>query len=263
MRVSLVQFDGADRPCGDRITAMAERVGACGESDLIVLPELWATGYFHFDDYAATAEVPGDGPISSMLAEASRSTGSWVHGGSLLARRAGGGGELQNTSVVFAPTGELRATYAKAHLFGAGSREPDLVRAGTGPVAVSTPWGQIGLSVCYDLRFPELYRHPSVRAAILQVIVAAWPAARREHWEALARARAIENQAFVLACNGAGADNGTDLAGNSLVVDPLGKVLARGSAAQETLSIDIDLGEVERARHVLPVLDDVRFAAHG
>ena len=127
---------------------------------------------------------------------------------------------------------------------------------GGGIVVKDMPWGRAGFSICYDLRFPELYRQMIDLGAEVFLTAAAWPAARLEPWLLLNRARALENQAFVFACNGAGTNGGVRLGGHSVFVDPFGKVLAEAGDGEELLSIDVDLGVVRAFRRDFTALQD-------
>src|SRR5829696_2919523 len=256
MRVTLLQLS-VDRtlPYADRVASVCASVAACGDSDLVLLPELWATTYFAFDDYAATAE-PLDGPTRSALSAAAAAAGVHVHGGSIVERD---GDRLYNTSLLFGPDGRLLGTYRKVHLFGYGSREVSLLSAGSAAGAVPTALGSLALSTCYDLRFPELYRLQVDGGAELFLVAAAWPAARAAHWQLLLRARALENQSFLLACGAAGRQGDVVLSGRSAVVDPWGEVLVEAGGEAETLTVELDLGEVARARKDFPALADRRL----
>ena len=218
----------------------------------MLLPELWATGYFAFDDYAATAE-PLDGPVVAALGAIARDAGVTLHAGSIVER--GEGGRLHNTSLLFDPTGTLVHTYRKVHLFGYGSREQELLTPGerTGG------HGLLALSTCYDLRFPELFRAQVDGGSQLFLVAAAWPLARLAHWQVLLRARALENQSFLLACNAAGRQGPVELAGRSAVIDPWGAVVAEAGAGPETLTVEIDPDLAVRARKEFPALADRRL----
>lgn len=255
VRVACVQFKAIDASSvEERVRRAGELIAGIEGVDLLVLPELWATGYFDFDGYAVNAEaLPG--PTLETLTAAARSRNAWVHGGSLVERDAAG--NLYNTSVLLDPDGRLVHTYRKSHLFGNDSREAELLRPGRSTDVAPTGLGGIGMTTCYDLRFPELYRRLAAdQDAELILVASAWPAARLEHWELLARARAVENQVFVIACNGAGIDHGVPLAGTSLVIDPWGRVLARGGDGEEIVRATIDLEQVAEIRTAFPVLGD-------
>nr|MBA3584002.1 carbon-nitrogen family hydrolase [Gemmatimonadota bacterium] len=139
-------------------------------AELVVLPEIWTPGYFAFDSYA---EVAADAPvIRRHLAELAAAAGIHLHGGSFVEERDG---NLFNTSVLFGPDGSTLAEYAKIHLFGYGSREPEVLTPGQGPTVVDTAVGRIGMAVCYDLRFPELFRAMTDSGTELVLVASAWP----------------------------------------------------------------------------------------
>jgi predicted amidohydrolase len=239
----------------DRVLAALAEVR---DADLVVLPELWATGYFHFDRYADDAE-PLDGPAVTSLADAAAAGGFHLVAGSFVERDDAG--DLRNTTVLLDPNGKRLLTYRKVHLFGYESEEARLLRPGTSLAVAPTAVGTVALATCYDLRFPELFRAVTVRGAEVVVVVSAWPAARRHHWDVLTRARAIENQTYVVACNAAGDQGGVRLGGGSVVVDPTGNVLAEGPEGEEAvLDVDLDLDALHEQRRSFPVLEHRRLA---
>ena len=252
MRVTLIQteVDGS-LPMSERVAGVAAQVAAA-DADLVLLPELWATGYFAFDDYAATAE-PLDGPIVRALGAAAARAGVRLHAGSIVERDEAG--ESHNTSLLFDADGTLVHTYRKVHLFGYGSREQELLTPG----AQVRAYGPLALSTCYDLRFPELFRAQVDDGSQLFLVAAAWPLARLAHWQLLLRSRALENQSFLLACNAAGRQGTVELAGRSAVVDPWGEVVAEAGAGAETLTVEIDPDLAVRARKEFPALADRRL----
>src|SRR5680860_1459246 len=178
-------------PYGDSIEErrahVSDRIDALGDVDLIVLPELWTAGFFRFDDYADVSE-PLDGPTVSLAAEHARSSASYVLTGSFVERGATG---LYNTSVLLSPEGKPLLTYRKVHLFGYQSREPQVLTPGRDISVVATDLGRIGVSTCYDLRFPEFYRTLADQNVECVLIPAAWPYARVEHWRLLLRALSL------------------------------------------------------------------------
>ena len=190
---------------------------------------------------------------SQALAAKARELGASLFTGSFVERAAG---KLYNTCLLIDPSGEVVARYRKMHLFGYQSEERRLLWPGGGVVVKDMPWGRVGFSICYDLRFPELYRRMIDLGAEVFLTAAAWPAARLEPWLLLNRARALENQAFVFACNGAGTNGGVRLGGHSVFVDPFGKVLAEAGDGEELLSIDVDLGVVREFRRDFTALQD-------
>ncbi|MDQ0776019.1 putative amidohydrolase [Streptomyces aurantiacus] len=256
MRASLLQI-AVDE--GESVDARRQRVASLVRqqtgSDLVILPELWTTGAFAFESFGAEAE-PLDGPTYEAMAKAASDAGVWLHAGSIPERAGSGGRSLYNTSLVFSPSGELAASYRKIHRFGFDKGEAVLMGAGSELVTVGLPQTTLGLATCYDLRFPELFRGLVDAGAETIVVPAGWPERRRSHWSLLARARAVEDQAFVLACGTAGAHAGVPQAGHSIVVDPWGEVLAEAGSEEEVLTVEFDPAKVGVTREQFPVLKD-------
>jgi len=266
VRVAVVQVAyGDDEPVEARVERVADLVRAQRGHDLVVLPELWSAGGFAYREWDARAQ-PVDGPVGTAMAAAARDAGVLLHAGSIVERPADGetgpeGRGLWNTSLVFGPDGSLVATYRKIHRFGFGTGEPRLMDAGEDIVLVDLPdgAGRAGLSTCYDLRFPELYRRQLDAGATAFIVPAAWPAARVRHWTLLAHARAIEDQCVVIACNTAGTHAGTPMGGHSQVVDAKGDALAMAGTSEEVLSVEVDMEAVTTWREQFPVLKDRRL----
>ncbi|MFH9981491.1 carbon-nitrogen family hydrolase [Streptomyces sp. NPDC017179] len=262
MRASLIQI-AVDE--GESVDSRRQRVAAlvCEQAgaDLVVLPELWTTGAFAFAEFEREAE-PLEGPTYEAMAKAASDAGVWLHAGSIPERvvsdgdPAGGAAALYNTSLVFSPSGELAAVYRKIHRFGFDKGEAVLMSAGRELVTVPLPDTTLGLATCYDLRFPELFRGLVDAGAQTLVVPAGWPERRRAHWTLLARARAVEDQAFVLACGTAGTHAGVPQAGHSIVVDPWGEVLAEAGPGEEVLTVDLDPARVQATRDQFPALKD-------
>lgn len=254
MRASLIQI-AVDE--GESVVSRRRRAAALvrgqAAADLVVLPELWTTGAFAFERFAGDAE-PLEGPTYEVMAEAASEAGVWLHAGSIPERDADG--TLYNTSLVFSPSGGLAAAYRKIHRFGFDKGEAVLMGAGRDLVTVRLPDTVLGVATCYDLRFPELFRGLVDAGAETLVVPAGWPERRRAHWTLLARARAVENQTFVLACGTAGTHAGVPQAGHSIVVDPWGEVLAEAGPGEEVLSVAIDPGRVAATREQFPALKD-------
>nr|WP_203599739.1 carbon-nitrogen family hydrolase [Streptomyces sp. SID10853] len=225
-------------------------------ADLVVLPELWPVGAFAYQSFEAEAE-PLDGPTHEVMAQAAKDAGVWLHAGSIVERDPDGA--LYNTSLVFTPDGERAAAYRKIHRFGFDKGEAVLMGAGDTLVTVDLPETTLGLATCYDLRFPELFRGLTDAGARLLVVPAGWPERRRSHWTLLAQARAVENQAYVLACGSAGTHADVEQAGHSIVVDPWGEVLAEAGAGEEVLTVELDPGLVATTREQFPALKDRRL----
>lgn len=225
-------------------------------AELVVLPELWPVGAFAFTEFAAEAE-PLEGPTHEVMARAAAEAGVWLHAGSFVERAEDG--TLYNTSLVFDPRGERAATYRKIHRFGFDKGEATLMGAGEDLVTVALPDTTLGLATCYDLRFPELFRGLVDAGAQTLVIPAGWPERRRSHWTLLAQARAVENQAYVLAVGTAGTHADVPQAGHSIAVDPWGEVLAEAGAGEEILRVEFDPARVEKTRERFPALKDRRL----
>ncbi|MFD5696740.1 carbon-nitrogen family hydrolase [Streptomyces lasiicapitis] len=262
MRASLLQIavddDESVNSRRQRVSSLVREVAGREGSDLVVLPELWTTGAFAYESFEAEAE-PLEGPTYEVMAKAAREAGVWLHAGSIPERAPDG--SLYNTSLVFSPEGELAAAYRKIHRFGFDKGEAVMMGAGTELVTVRTPETVLGLATCYDLRFPELFRGLVDAGAEVFVVPAGWPARRREHWSLFARARAVEDQVFVLACGTAGTHAGVPQAGVSVVVDPWGTVLGEaGGEEEEFLTVDLDLGKVAETREQFPALKDRRLS---
>jgi predicted amidohydrolase len=257
MRVHAIQLETSLTESPDTrrdraVTLVGEQAGA----DLVVLPELWLPGGFAFETFADLAE-PLDGPTVTALAAAARRLGAWLHGGSVVERSDDG--RLFNTSVLLGPDGTLRAVYRKLHLFGFTGGETTVLSPGSDVVTADLDGTTTALATCYDLRFPELFRAFADRGAELVLLPAAWPTPRIAHWSLLARARAVEDQSYVVAVNGCGQQGKLRLGGRSVVVDPWGVVLAEAGDDQQVLVADLDLASVARTRADFPVLADRRL----
>ncbi len=224
----------------------AEKIVKDAAPDLILFPELFTTG-FDFDNLVELSEqIPGK--TTDAL---SRVCGDSIVAGSIVE----GNGKTYNTFFLLDSTGIL-GTYRKIHLF---REENKHFTPGEDTVVIDTKFGKIGLATCYDLRFPELFRELAKKGAEIVLVAAEFPEPRDEHWRVLLRARAIENQIFVIATNRVGKDNRQGYFGNSLVVDPWGKVLLEGGSSHEILSCEADLSQVSKIRKEFPVLDDSKI----
>jgi predicted amidohydrolase len=250
----------------DRAAAAIESAAADG-ADLVALPEIFNVGYFAFDLYARAAESLA-GPTLARIREVADENDVAVLAGSIVEDLGETAAEtdapvpaergLANTAVLFDRDGERLAVYRKHHLFGYGSREQELLTPGERlPVAEVAGFG-VGITTCYDLRFPELYRGLVEAGATLVVVPSAWPYPRVEHWELLGRARAVENQSYVAAVNGAGSFEDATLLGRSTVFDPWGTVLAGAADEPTVVTATLEPGRVDRVREEFPALADRR-----
>ena len=241
--------------------ATAKRLVAQAASDgamLVVLPEYWAIMGQHEKDKLGHAEQPGSGPIQDGMAQMAREHGLWLIGGTLplVSPEAG---KVLNTTLVYDPQGAPAGRYDKIHLFGftrgaESYNESRTIVAGAQVRSVDTPLGRVGLSICYDLRFPELYR--ALGDCALIVVPAAFThTTGRAHWEVLLRARAIENQCYVLASAQGGVHpNGRRTWGHSMLIDPWGEVKAVLDEGEGVVSGQIDPVFLAGVRESLPAL---------
>ena len=244
-----------------RLIAQAARDGA----ELAALPEYFCLMGRRDDDKLRIAEVPGVGPIQSFLAAQAKAHGLWLIGGTL-PLRLDAADRVRNACCVYAPDGSLAARYDKMHLFrydnGRESYdEARVLEAGDTAVALQAGPLRIGLSICYDLRFPELYRRLCVPPCDLLSVPAAFTyTTGREHWELLLRARAVENQCYVIApAQGGTHENGRRTWGHSMVVGPWGEVLGVQAEGEGVVLADLDLKRLLDVRQQLPALEHRRL----
>ncbi|MEI7033912.1 carbon-nitrogen family hydrolase [Streptomyces pratensis] len=257
MRASLIQIAvDPDESVESRRQRAASLVTAQRDADLVILPELWPVGAFAYTAFADEAE-PLEGPTHDVMAKAAAEAGVWLHAGSFVERAEDG--VLYNTTLVFSPQGERTAVYRKIHRFGFDQGEAVMMGAGDALVTVALPETTLGLATCYDLRFPEQFRGLVDAGAEMLVVAAGWPERRRSHWTLLAQARAVENQAYVLAVGTAGTHADIQQAGHSIVVDPWGEVLAQAGADEEVLTVELDPQKVRVTREQFPALKDRRL----
>jgi len=269
LRVAAVQLNStedfeANLAQADRLT----RAAAADAARLVLLPEKWSvlgTG----EQLRAGAQTL-DGPAISWARQTARELAIDLIAGSISERLGDRTGLLANSSVHVSPDGEVRAVYRKIHMFdvtvdGIHYRESEHEQAGTEIVLSRTAGGvELGLTVCYDVRFPELYRILALGGARVLLVPAAFTlATTRDHWETLLRARAIENQAFVIAANQIGAHApGRRSGGRSMIVDPWGLVLAQAADTVTHITADLDLGRLAQVRAELPSLANRRPEAY-
>jgi nitrilase len=260
-RVAAVQMISTPRVEENLETAAQLIAQAAGAgASLVVLPEYFPIMGRSDADKAAAGEALGEGPIQDFLARAARAHGVWLVGGSIpLAASGDKSGKMKNACLVFDPQGERVAQYDKIHLFGfaQGKERYDegaTIEAGSRTTAFDTPFARVGLSICYDMRFPELYR--ALGVTDLLVIPAAFTETTgRAHWEILLRARAIENQCYVLAAAQGGLhENGRETHGHSMLVDPWGEVVARLAKGPGVVVGAIDRARIADVRARLPAL---------
>lgn len=235
------------------------QVAAQKGARLVVLPEYFCIMGQHDTDKLVLREPPGSGPLQEFLSALAREHGIWLVGGTI-PLAIPGDERIYNSCLVFGPDGRQQARYDKIHLFGFDNgedvfSEADTIRAGENPPQTfDGPCGKVGLSICYDLRFPEMYR--AMGHVNLIVVPSAFTfTTGRAHWEILLRARAIENQCYVLAAaQGGRHKTGRRTWGHSVLIDPWGKIIDQRPEGPGIVTGDIDLDRIERVRSALPAL---------
>jgi predicted amidohydrolase len=258
LQVAIVQMSSQDDKTANIAAAIAgiERAAA-GGARLVSLPEVWTYLGPDAGNAAAAETIPG--PLTDQLGALARDLGIWLHAGSVY-ERVEGEDRLSNTTVVFDPEGGIAATYRKIHMFdvdleeATSYRESATIAPGEEIVAVDVDGVTVGLTICYDLRFPELFRILALQGADVIMLPAAFTLATgRDHWEPLIRARAIENQVFMVAAGQVGKHPpGNWCYGRSMIVDPWGVVVAQASDAPTVISATLDLRQLERVRRQVP-----------
>lgn len=258
-QVAAIQMVSTPEPAENQRTA-ARLVGEAADAGarLVLLPEYWAILGHRDTDKLGHAETPGDGPLQSFMADLARKHGIWLLGGTV-PLRSREPGKVLNSLLAYSPEGSQAARYDKIHLFGFSRGEESFdesrtILPGSEIGLLQTPFARIGLSICYDLRFPELYR--AMGHCDLIVVPAAFTyTTGRDHWEILLRARAIENQCFVLAsAQGGHHPNGRRTWGNSLLADPWGEVRAQLPEGEGVVSGEVDRDWMDGVRRSLPAL---------
>lgn len=268
MKVLAAAVQMTSGPDKERNLAVAERLvrdAAARQATIVALPEVFNWRGRRADQAAAAEDLAGI--TLNAMARLARELRLFLVAGSIT-ERIPGQTKAYNTSVLLSPAGEILGAYRKIHLFDVeltgrvSTRESDAKVAGSEVLCVSTDIANFGLSVCYDLRFPELYRQLAGRSATVVTIPSAFTHPTGEaHWEVLVRARAIENQVFVIAPGQFGPNvHGFSDYGNSMIVDPWGRVLARASGdGEEVIVAALDFEEMERVRRELPSLQHRRL----
>jgi omega-amidase len=252
MNVVCVQLDSVwenKQASHDKARALIEAAGPQPES-LVVLSEMFATGFSM--NVAAIHDAAGES--ANFLAQTARDFGVYVMGGLVTRTPAGKG---RNECVVFSPAGAEYARYQKMQPFTLGG-EAEHYEAGARPALFRLQGFTVAPFICYDLRFPEIFRAAAARGANLITVIASWPAVREHHWVTLLKARAIENQAYVVGVNRCGDDPKLHHPGRSLIVSPGGEVLADAGDGEGTISAQLDLTALLDYRKSLPFLNDIR-----
>lgn len=255
MRVAAIQFDivWEDKPANHAIVERMLDDVKIEAGTFVLLPELGDTGF------SFNLEKTMDGATLPWAKRVARERGIWLQPG--YAER-GSDGKGRNCAAVIGPDGEVRGVYQKVHPFSYG-REIEHFSGGEKLVICEVDGAPLCPLICYDLRFPELWRHAALTGAEIFTIGASWPAPRQAHWRALLIARAIENQSYIVAVNRVGSDPHLPYAGGSIIVSPQGEVLAEGGEETAVLTAELDFEALREWRKTFPALRDVHRALLG
>ncbi len=262
-KVASIQYEFSDKLSKeDRIKKAEKFIDSCADADLILLPELWNFGWHSLVDKdiasidrLRTLSETLEGETISRMAEGARKVNSYIVAGSILERR---NDSFYNTAVLLDPKGKIIATFSKMHLANyLGYQEAALLKPGRDITAVRTELGVLGFSICYDLRFPELYRKMAVNKGVeVFLLIAAFAMTRLENWLHLCHARAIENQCYLISCDAVGSDRGHQYLGYSAIIDPRGITIAGSGTSECIVKGEIDLEELYKFRKVMPNLQN-------
>ncbi len=259
IKLLVVQFEAIAGDIDKNISKIKSLFEKCeySSADLIVLPELWTIGW-DSPNFNKSSEPIFESRAYNFLKEIAIKYNSNVVGGSAVLRKEGE--KDRNTCLIFNRQGELISSYDKFHLFShRGQSEGSFLQEGETPVIVKTDIGKIGISICYDIRFPELFRLYAFNEADIMVNMAAWPKAFTEDYVTLAKARAIENQtSFISSCLTGKINESFDFSGQSMVIDYKGKVINKLDEEEAVLYAELDLEEVHQYRKQMPILKDTK-----
>jgi len=247
-----------DKNKNERITEVEGLIEQAKEADLILLPEVWNIGWRGFEKYKSESETL-EGETISRIAEKAKQVNAHIMAGTIIERD---GDNLYNTAVLIGPNGNVLGKYRKIHLVTRkGSEEVKYLKPGKEVVAVETELGIMGFGICYDLRFPELYRKMVVQKGVEIILQpAAWPLARVENWMDLNHVRANENLCYLISCNCAGIDRGVQYMGHSTIVDPHGVPIASSGLFGGIIKGEIDLKELHKIRKDNPHLENIALS---
>ena len=250
MKIAAIQIGVVENDPAATFDKAQHAIDQSQDADLVMLPEIWQTGFMRFDRYVPDAQTM-DGPFVENLGKLAKKYQIYLHTGSFVEKD---GDNYFNTSVLFSPEGAVLGTYRKIHLFGYNSQETQILTPGDTPVVVETPFGNMGMATCFDLRFPELFRAMVDQGATMFLVCSAWPYPRLPAWTMLNRVRALENQCYLVCANSCGMNNGIQFAGHSMVVDPWGTIVAGAGDEEAIVLTAIDPDKTDAARKTFPGL---------
>lgn len=251
MKISLAQIDLKFGNPKANFTAVKDAVEKAKDSDVVVLPEMWNTGYAlnHLNDLADS-----DKEIERQMSIIAKNLKINIVAGSISVKRDN---KFYNEMLIFNRKGDLLSRYDKVHLFKLMSEDKYLTAGASENIFYIDEVPSMGV-ICYDIRFPEWIRKQASTGAQIIFVSAEWPSERIQQWRILLQARAIENQAFVVAVNRVGSDQDNEFGGDSMIINPLGKILVEGDDQESILRADIDLNEITKVRGQIPVFEDRR-----
>lgn len=253
LTISLAQMDvalGNPEENLKKAAAWAAEAARRG-SDIVIFPEMWSTGY----DWDNVEHLAGQhAQVVEAVGQLAKKHNIWLNGSILTLNHEG---HPTNTSIMFDPQGQQAGVYRKIHLFGLMD-EDQYLAPGQQLTTVETPWGQSGLAICYDLRFAEMFRTYALNGVNIIYLPAEWPHPRLAHWQTLLRARAIENQMFMVGVNRVGSDKNNTFCGHSVILDPWGNVVVEAGETEVLLTATIDTDVVAQVRQKIPIFKDRR-----
>lgn len=256
LKFAIIQMDVKVGDVSQNTNTMLQRfneaIAADQKPDVILLPEMWNTGYA-LSEINELADINGQETIK-LLSQFSKQHKVNIIGGSIAQKKADG---VYNTIFAFDRNGQLINDYSKLHLFRLMDEEKYL-QAGDKLGSLSIDGIEAGMLICYDIRFPELARALALQGAKVLFVPAQWPNPRLHHWRSLLIARAIENQMYVIACNRMGTSGESEFFGHSMVIDPWGEIIAEAGEEETILRGEIDLSVVEKVRSTIPIFADRR-----
>ena len=255
VEVALVQLKLAEEREAERLTRVDALLAETKGANLVLLPELWSVNCPGFSPSEARAESL-EGPTASFLRGKAVRLGSYLLGGTIIEKD---GKSLYNTAILIDPNGTVISKYRKSHLLDYRSEERRTLTPGNLVVTATSDFGCLGIAICYDLRFPEIFRAMAERGAEAFLVAAAWPWSRSDAWEALCAARAVENQGYTIACDACG----RGFLGRSMVVDPWGVKIASLGAREGLLRAEIDLQGVREFRNEFRAWSERRLDQGG
>lgn len=250
MKVALIQLSTIENNKEATLKKAKKKIEQCSNADLIILPEIWNIGFMSFSMYTKSAETL-DGPTTNLMRKLAQKKRVFLHTGSFIEKK---NKKYYNTSLLLSPNGKIIAKYRKIHLFGYKSQEANILSSGNKVIVADTSFGKIGMATCFDLRFPELFRAMVKKKADFFLICSAWPNLRLETWLLLNKTRALENQVYLISANSSGINRKTKFAGNSMVVDPSGNIVAKALRKETIVKAKIKPCKIKSTRKKFPWL---------